>query len=77
MLSFSPKSKKTQLSNTAYLSNGLRFHVLKGRTIRQVMGEGGGGEGVRKIQKNKFMQGKLIAKDNRAKKEVKKKITAE
>ena len=45
MLSFSPKSKKTQLSNTAYLSNGLRFHVLKGRTIRQVMGEGGGGGG--------------------------------
>ena len=49
---------------------------LQGRTIRKVMG-GGGGWGMGKKTKKKFMQGKMPRKKIRAKKKGKKKINAE
>ena len=48
----------------------------KGRTIRKVMGVGGGGVGLGKKQK-KIMQGKIPRKKTHAKKKVKKKMHAE
>ena len=73
MHSFCAKSKKTQFSNKAYLSNGTRFPVLKGRTMRGGGGGGGGGGRGRENTK-KIMDGKVIEKDNRAKKKWRKKL---
>ena len=47
----------------------------KGRTIRKVMG--GGGWGLGKKNKKKFIQGKMPRKKTHAKKKVKKKMHAE
>ena len=47
----------------------------KGRTIRKVMGGGGGRCG--KTKQNKFMQGKMPRKNIRAKEKVEKKFHAE
>ena len=61
MHSFCAKSKKTQFSNKAYLSNGTRFPVLKGRTIRKVMWRRGGGIGWGKYKK-KSWKGRWLKK---------------
>ena len=71
MHSFCAKSKKTQFSNKAYLSNGTRFPVLKGRTIRKGIGMG--------MDKKNEREGTIntTEKKNRAKKKWRKKIQAE
>lgn len=69
---FLQRARKTLLSNKA-VSTGSRvsrFPVLKERTIEKsdemcVWGRGGG---LGRLQKIKFMQGKVIEKEDRAKK---------